>query len=107
MHTERYRVPAETMARLPSRPARVVAVGTTTVRALETAAATGVLEGTERPVHPARVRFAVVDVLLTNFHLPRSTPPVAPRGVLRPPVAGPVSGGARPAATASSPSGTP
>jgi S-adenosylmethionine:tRNA ribosyltransferase-isomerase len=56
---------------------RVVAVGTTTVRTLESAADAGggvrALEGsadvTIRPGH----RFAVVDALLTNFHLPRSS----------------------------------
>ena len=48
-------------------------MGTTTVRALETVAATGRLAGRSglfiRPPYP----FAVVDVLLTNYHLPRST----------------------------------
>jgi S-adenosylmethionine:tRNA ribosyltransferase-isomerase len=52
---------------------RVVAVGTTSVRALESVAATGELSGrTDLFIHPP-YRFAVVDVLLTNFHLPRST----------------------------------
>jgi S-adenosylmethionine:tRNA ribosyltransferase-isomerase len=51
----------------------VVAVGTTTVRALESAAATGELEGrTELFVH-GDYPFKVVDRLLTNFHLPRSS----------------------------------
>jgi S-adenosylmethionine:tRNA ribosyltransferase-isomerase len=50
-----------------------VAVGTTTVRALETAAASGTLEGrTELFLHRGR-EFRVVDLLLTNFHLPRTT----------------------------------
>lgn len=72
MHSERYRVPPRTwddaaVAR------RVVAVGTTTVRALESAAATGSLSGrTELFLHPGR-EFSVVDVLMTNFHLPRTT----------------------------------
>jgi S-adenosylmethionine:tRNA ribosyltransferase-isomerase len=44
MHAERYRVPSETLAAC-QQAARVVAVGTTTVRALETAAATGQLSG--------------------------------------------------------------
>ncbi len=58
------------------RGGRVVAVGTTSVRCLETAAAAGELRPFEgdtrlfiRPGYP----FRVVDVLLTNFHLPRST----------------------------------
>ena len=72
MHSERYCIAASTWeACLGAR--RVVAVGTTTLRALESAAASGALEGrTElfiRPGYP----FAVVDVLLTNFHQPRST----------------------------------
>jgi S-adenosylmethionine:tRNA ribosyltransferase-isomerase len=72
MHSERYRVPERTW-RACKEATRVVAVGTTTVRALESAAATGRLEGrTElfiKPGHP----FGVVDVLMTNFHQPRST----------------------------------
>ena len=51
----------------------MIAVGTTTVRALETAAATGVLEGPSDLFIRPGFAFAVVDVLLTNFHLPRST----------------------------------
>ncbi len=52
---------------------RVVAVGTTAVRALESAAATGGLSGrTDLYIHGA-YPFAVVDVLVTNFHLPRSS----------------------------------
>jgi S-adenosylmethionine:tRNA ribosyltransferase-isomerase len=55
------------------RAERVVAVGTTTVRALESAAATGRLVGrTDLFIH-GDYPFAVVDVLLTNFHLPRSS----------------------------------
>ncbi len=72
MHTERYRVPAETMAACREAE-RVVAVGTTTVRALETAAATGELEGESGLFIQPGFRFAVVDVLMTNFHLPRSS----------------------------------
>jgi S-adenosylmethionine:tRNA ribosyltransferase-isomerase len=51
----------------------VVAVGTTTVRALESAALSGQLEGrTDLFIHRPW-RWHVVDVLLTNFHLPRSS----------------------------------
>jgi S-adenosylmethionine:tRNA ribosyltransferase-isomerase len=78
MAGERFVLPAATVARIAAARAdgrRVVAVGTTTVRALESAAAAGTLaagagEATLflRPGH----RFRVVDALLTNFHLPRS-----------------------------------
>ncbi|HEY5153712.1 MAG TPA: tRNA preQ1(34) S-adenosylmethionine ribosyltransferase-isomerase QueA [Acidimicrobiales bacterium] len=76
MHAERYRVPEETfdaVARTQATGGRVVAVGTTTVRALESVAATGELEGhTELFIH-GDYPFQVVDRLLTNFHLPRSS----------------------------------
>lgn len=72
MHTERYRVPADTMERCRAAD-RVVAVGTTTVRALETAAARGELQGrTDIFIHRG-FDWRVVDVLMTNFHLPRTT----------------------------------
>ena len=72
MHSERYRVPAATWDACRSAD-RVVAVGTTVVRALESAAATGGLEGrTDLFIRPG-FRFQVVDALLTNFHLPRSS----------------------------------
>ena len=51
---------------------RVVAIGTTTVRALESAAR-GALEGRTDLFIRDPFDFQVVDVLLTNFHLPRST----------------------------------
>jgi S-adenosylmethionine:tRNA ribosyltransferase-isomerase len=52
---------------------RVVAVGTTVVRALESAMATGDLSGrTELFIRPG-FEFRAVDGLLTNFHLPRTT----------------------------------
>ncbi|HEX7444052.1 MAG TPA: S-adenosylmethionine:tRNA ribosyltransferase-isomerase [Acidimicrobiales bacterium] len=72
IHTERYAVPAETVAACVAAE-RVVAVGTTAVRALESAAATGQLSGrTDLYIH-GDFRFRVVDVLVTNFHLPRSS----------------------------------
>ena len=72
MHTERYRVPADTMERCRAAE-RVVAVGTTTVRALESAALRGELEGrTDIFIHSG-FAWRVVDVLMTNFHLPRTT----------------------------------
>jgi S-adenosylmethionine:tRNA ribosyltransferase-isomerase len=72
MHSERYRVPEPVLAACQAAD-RVVAVGTTTVRALEAAAETGCLAGrTDLFIHGDRP-FAVVDDLLTNFHLPRSS----------------------------------
>ncbi len=72
MHGERYRVPSGTMAACEAAE-RVIAIGTTTVRALESARATGALEGrTELFIHGDRP-FAVVDALVTNFHQPRSS----------------------------------
>jgi S-adenosylmethionine:tRNA ribosyltransferase-isomerase len=71
MHAERYSVPAETMAAC-ARAERVVAVGTTTVRALESAARGDLAGRTELFITPG-FDFRVVDVLLTNFHLPGSS----------------------------------
>ncbi|MBV9042717.1 MAG: tRNA preQ1(34) S-adenosylmethionine ribosyltransferase-isomerase QueA [Acidimicrobiia bacterium] len=71
IHSERYKVSPETLEAC-RQAKRVVAVGTTTVRALESAAL-GTLEGrTELFIH-GEFDFRVVDVLLTNFHLPRSS----------------------------------
>ena len=72
MHAERYRVPSETLAAC-RQAARVVAVGTTTVRALETAAATGQLSGETSLYIFGDFPFRLTDVLLTNFHQPRSS----------------------------------
>jgi S-adenosylmethionine:tRNA ribosyltransferase-isomerase len=79
MHTERYSVPQETVDAIRQAQAkggRVVCVGTTSLRALESAAASGELKAglgeTDIFITPG-YRFKVVDVLLTNFHLPRST----------------------------------
>ncbi len=72
IHTERYSVPPETMEACAAAD-RVVAVGTTAVRALESTAATGELAGrTDLYIH-GDYPFRVVDVLVTNFHLPRSS----------------------------------
>jgi S-adenosylmethionine:tRNA ribosyltransferase-isomerase len=72
MHTERYRVPEATWDAVGAAD-RVVAVGTTVVRALESVAERGELEGaTDLFIRRGRP-FAVVDLLLTNFHLPRTT----------------------------------
>jgi len=72
MHTERYRVPNETMEACGDAE-RVVAVGTTAVRALESAAKFGALSGrTDLFIHRG-FDWQVVDVLMTNFHLPKTT----------------------------------
>jgi S-adenosylmethionine:tRNA ribosyltransferase-isomerase len=76
MHSERYRVPAEVLDACRSARAaggRVVAVGTTSVRALESAAGQGELEGRTDLFVRRPFDWQVVDVLLTNFHLPRTT----------------------------------
>ena len=71
MHKERYDVPRATMDAIAGR--RVLAVGTTSLRALESAALRGQLQGeTDLFVRPG-FRFLLVDRLLTNFHLPRSS----------------------------------
>jgi S-adenosylmethionine:tRNA ribosyltransferase-isomerase len=71
MHSERYEVPAETAAAIAGR--RVLAVGTTSLRALESAALKGSPSGeTDLFIRPG-FRFRVVDRLLTNFHLPKSS----------------------------------
>jgi S-adenosylmethionine:tRNA ribosyltransferase-isomerase len=86
IHSESYEIPAGaadkiTLAKERKRP--ILAVGTTVVRALEDAAVRAAEAGETRPVPsgPAEARlfivpghrFRIVDALLTNFHLPRST----------------------------------
>ena len=72
IHREWYVVPDDVQKQLKAAK-RVIAVGTTTVRALETWAATAQSEGwTDLFILPG-FQFQVVDGLLTNFHLPRST----------------------------------
>lgn len=79
MHEERLRVGPEVCAQVEAaraRGGRVVAVGTTSVRSLESAAAQGPLgpfEGSTRLFIRPGYRFRVVDALITNFHLPEST----------------------------------
>jgi S-adenosylmethionine:tRNA ribosyltransferase-isomerase len=71
MHSERYAIPEATLKAVAGR--RVLAVGTTSLRALETHALTGKREGeSELFIHPG-FRFQAVQRLLTNFHLPKST----------------------------------
>lgn len=71
MHSERYEIPESTLAAMAGR--RVLAVGTTSLRALESAALTGRRAGeTDLFITPG-FQFRAVQRLLTNFHLPRST----------------------------------
>jgi S-adenosylmethionine:tRNA ribosyltransferase-isomerase len=79
MHSERFVVSEElvaAVARARARGGRVVAVGTTSLRALESAARDGDLRATNGEtalfIRPGYA-FRVADLLLTNFHLPRST----------------------------------
>lgn len=79
MHSERYFLPEETVsaiARTRAAGARVIAVGTTSLRALEAAAAGGALQAgageTELFILPGH-EFRSADALITNFHLPKST----------------------------------
>ncbi len=81
MHAERYEIPEATaavLAQARSQGRRIIAVGTTVVRALEGSAAChdGVVaagEGETDIFITPGFRFAVVDAMITNFHLPRST----------------------------------
>ncbi|MEA3057071.1 MAG: S-adenosylmethionine:tRNA ribosyltransferase-isomerase [Actinomycetota bacterium] len=72
VHAEWYSVPESTLAAI-ERAERVVAIGTTTVRALESALTFGERTGRTRLLISGDYEWKAVDVLLTNFHLPRST----------------------------------
>jgi S-adenosylmethionine:tRNA ribosyltransferase-isomerase len=79
MHSEWFEVSAETVAaieRTRANGGRIVAVGTTTLRALESAASDGGLKAGAREtdifITPG-FTFQIVDLLVTNFHLPKST----------------------------------
>ena len=72
LHGERYSVQPEVWDRIRAAE-RVLAVGTTTVRVLETLAEGAPLEGRTSLFVTPGYRFRRVDALLTNFHLPRST----------------------------------
>ncbi len=76
MHSEWYEVPVatqEAIAQAKARGGRVVAVGTTTVRTLESWAQSGLASGDTRIFITPGFEFKVIDLLVTNFHLPRST----------------------------------
>jgi len=76
MHSEWYDVPQATQAAIAdcrARGGRIVAVGTTSVRTLESWAASGRARGETDIFITPGFRFRLVDLLVTNFHLPRST----------------------------------
>lgn len=76
MHSEWYNVPPETQAAIAAckaRGGRIVAVGTTSVRTLESWAKTGVASGDTNIFITPGFEFQLVDVLVTNFHLPKSS----------------------------------
>ncbi len=76
MHSEWYQVPQATqqaIADCHARGGRVVAVGTTTVRTLESWALTGQTSGDTRIFITPGFEFKLVDALITNFHLPKSS----------------------------------
>lgn len=87
MHTEYYSIPPETVHAIEAckeRGGRVVAVGTTTVRTLESSAAKADREDSGRLLAPCErdatslfiypgYDFKVIDAMITNFHVPRST----------------------------------
>lgn len=76
MHSEWYNIPPETIQAIAdcrARGGRVVAVGTTSVRTLESWAQSGLTSGDTQIFITPGFAFQVVDVLITNFHLPKST----------------------------------
>jgi S-adenosylmethionine:tRNA ribosyltransferase-isomerase len=76
MHSEWYEVPETTrqaVADCKARGGRIVAVGTTTVRTLESWAHSGVTRGDTRIFITPGFEFKLVDLLVTNFHLPKSS----------------------------------
>lgn len=76
MHSEWYEVPAATqqaIADCQARGGRIIAVGTTTVRTLESWAHSGVARGDTRIFITPGFRFQLIDLLITNFHLPKSS----------------------------------
>jgi S-adenosylmethionine:tRNA ribosyltransferase-isomerase len=76
MHSEWYNIPHETIQAIADcrlRRGRVVAVGTTSVRTLESWAQSGLTSGDTQIFITPGFELKVVDVLITNFHLPKST----------------------------------
>jgi S-adenosylmethionine:tRNA ribosyltransferase-isomerase len=77
MHFETYEISPENWNKIQSARAegrRVIAIGTTSLRCLESIAITGKLRGeTDLYIYPGNFKFKIIDGLLTNFHLPKST----------------------------------
>jgi S-adenosylmethionine:tRNA ribosyltransferase-isomerase len=76
MHSEWYEVPVATqtaIAECKARGGRVIAVGTTTVRTLESWAKTGLASGDTNIFITPGFEFKLIDLLITNFHLPKSS----------------------------------
>jgi S-adenosylmethionine:tRNA ribosyltransferase-isomerase len=76
MHFERYSIPPETLQAIQkckTRGGRVMAVGTTTVRTLESYAKNHQTRGDTNIFITPGFKFEIVDFLITNFHLPKST----------------------------------
>jgi S-adenosylmethionine:tRNA ribosyltransferase-isomerase len=76
MHSEWFSIPVETqelIKKTKSTGGRVIAVGTTSLRALESSAAFGIQEGETKLFITPGYEFKVIDQLITNFHLPCST----------------------------------
>ena len=73
MHSEYYEIPDACIEAIQKRKGKLVAVGTTVVRALESWAWTGLQRGETSLFITPGYSFRVVDALITNFHLPEST----------------------------------
>lgn len=72
IHTESYSVPADTLERC-RQARRVVAVGTTATRALESAASTGQIHGRSNLFITPGYNWKLVDLMVTNFHMPKTS----------------------------------
>lgn len=72
IHTEAYSVPADTLEQC-RQAGRVVAVGTTATRALESAASTGQIRGRSSLFITPGYDWKLVDLMVTNFHLPKTS----------------------------------
>lgn len=73
MHTEFYRISDDVVKEIENRKGKIFAVGTTVVRTLESWAKTGRLSGyTNLYIYPP-YKFQIVDALITNFHIPKSS----------------------------------
>ena len=76
IHSEAYSVPKDVLAKCVETKyngGRVVAVGTTATRALESAATTGLLSGNTTLFITPGYQWKMVDVMMTNFHMPKTT----------------------------------